>query len=119
MCTVCGVPLSMAREAPAAKRQRAYINELIADGLDEQQIKDRLVVEYGKGVLIEPPGSGFDLTAWVVPIAGFLFGAAVLALLLVRWRRRPAEHTDPDPAGVARLSPADAELVDEALRERD
>jgi len=118
MCIVCGVPLSMSREAPAAKRQRAYISQLIAEGFSSAEIKDRLIVEYGKGVLIEPEGEGFDLVAWLVPIVGFLGAAGLLGWTLARWRRgEPA--TGEDPAVPEGLSPADAELVDSALRERD
>lgn len=118
MCTVCGVPLSMAREAPAAKRQRAFIQGLIAAGLSEKQIKDRLVVEYGKGVLVEPGRTGFDLAAWLVPAAALIAAVVLLAMLLLRWRRNPtgaAADRAPTPAP---LSPSDSELVDEALRER-
>ena len=118
MCIVCGVPLSMSREAPAAKRQRAYISQLIAEGLDSDQIKDRLIVEYGKGVLIEPEGEGFDLAAWLVPIAAFLAAVGLLGWTLARWRREdPPAGSDPDVP--AELSPEDADLVDSALRERD
>lgn len=119
MCTVCGVPLSMAREAPAAKRERAFIQELIAQGLTEPEIEQRLVTEYGKGVLIEPERSGFDLTAWLVPALGFLAAALMLGGLLLRWRKRDASDRERSPTVTAALSPEDADLVDRALRERD
>ena len=117
MCTVCGVPLSMAREAPAAKRERVLIRSLIAQGLSEQQIKDQLVSTYGREVLVEPGGTGFDIWAWLVPIALTFGGAALLAWLLVRWRRAAAD----DPAGRAtnRLSDDDSRLVDAALQDAD
>lgn len=118
MCTVCGVPLSMAREAPAAKRERALIQQLINEGRSEAEIKAELVATYGDGVLIEPRGKGFDLTAWLVPIILTLAGAAALAGLLISWRRRG--ETAPSAASTAgTLSEADARLVDEALRDSD
>jgi cytochrome c-type biogenesis protein CcmH/NrfF len=117
MCTVCGVPLSMAREAPAAKRERVLIRSLIAQGLSEQQIKDQLVSTYGREVLVEPGGAGFDIWAWLVPIALTLGSVALLAWLLFSWRRAAAD----EPAGSSqdRLSDDDSRLVDAALREAD
>ena len=118
MCTVCGVPLSMAREAPAAKRERALIQQLIAEGRTEAEIKAELVATYGSAVLIEPRGSGFDLTAWLVPIILTLAGAAALAGLLISWRRRGTTAPDAVPAPRS-LSEADARLVDAALRDSE
>ena len=117
MCTVCGVPLSMAREAPAAKRERVLIRSLIAQGLSEQQIKDQLVSTYGREVLVEPGGTGFDIWAWLVPIALTLGGVALLGWLLFRWSRAAeggSSGRSPD-----RLSDDDSRLVDAALREAD
>ena len=120
MCTVCGVPLSMAREAPAAKRERALIQQLVAEGKTKQEIKDELVATYGSGVLMLPGKSGFDLVAWLVPLGLLLLGLVLLAGLLLTWKRR---GSGPDESGNAAqpspLSPGDAELVDAALRERD
>ena len=117
MCTVCGVPLSMAREAPAAKRERVLIRSLIDQGLSEEQIKAQLVSTYGREVLVEPGGTGFDIWAWLVPIALTAGGVALLAWLLLSWRRVATDH----PAGRAPngLSEDDSRLVDAALREAD
>lgn len=117
MCTVCGVPLSMAREAPAAKRERALIQELIVSGRSESQIKAELVATYGNAVLIEPTRSGFDLVAWLVPVALTVAGAALLIWLLMRWRR--TGPSDAAPARLPALSESDARLVDSALRNTD
>ena len=75
MCIVCGVPLELATEAPQANQERDFIRELIAQGLTKDEIKDRLVAEFGSEVLATPDNSGFDLAAWLVP------GAAILAAL--------------------------------------
>ncbi len=117
MCTVCGVPLSMAREAPAAKRERALIQQLIASGKTGPQIKAELVATYGNAVLIEPTKKGFDLVAWLVPVVLTIAGAALLVWLLVRWRRSSPDHVA--PTQVEALSESDAQLVDSALRDSD
>ncbi|MEI6448164.1 MAG: cytochrome c-type biogenesis protein CcmH [Actinomycetes bacterium] len=120
MCTVCGVPLSMAREAPAAKRERILIQQLIAEGKTKEEIKDELVATYGDDVLMLPARSGFDLVAWLVPLGLLLVGLLLLGGLLVTWKRRGSGPDDRDrPAPAPPLSPGDAELVDAALRERD
>jgi cytochrome c-type biogenesis protein CcmH len=90
MCPICGVPLEHAMEAPQAQRERAYIRELIAQGLTKEEIKDRLVAEYGNEVLAVPEAEGFDLAAWLVPGLAILLAAGAIAVGLVRWRRNAA-----------------------------
>ncbi len=87
MCTICGTALNLSA-SPQADRERAFIRREIAAGKTKDQIKDELVAQYGTEVLAEPPKSGFDLTAWLVP------GAAIAAwrrsrsrIGLARWRR--------------------------------
>jgi cytochrome c-type biogenesis protein CcmH len=86
MCPVCGTLLQLA-EAPQAQREKAFISRLIAAGKSEEQIKDTLVAEYGDEVLAVPKGSGFSLSAYVVPIVAFLVAAIALAIGVLRWRR--------------------------------
>jgi cytochrome c-type biogenesis protein CcmH len=118
MCTVCGVPLSMAREAPAAKRERALIAELIAEGKSKEQIKETLVATYGTGVLAVPTKKGFDLVAWIVPLVALAAGLALLAALAVAWRRRRPQTGNPGPTGtVSELDADDAARVEAALAE--
>lgn len=107
MCPVCGTLLELA-EAPQAHRQRAYIGRLIADGRTKEEIKDALVAQYGREVLALPRGSGFDLSAYLVPVFGFLVAATALGVGLLRWRRAggdgagqgrpPSEPGDDDAA---------------------
>ena len=87
MCPVCGMPLGLAREAPQARRERAFIARQIAACRSKDDIKAALVDEFGPGVLAEPPRGGFGATVYVVPLVA---GGAVLAwviLALRRWRR--------------------------------
>jgi cytochrome c-type biogenesis protein CcmH len=90
MCVVCGVPLELATEAPQAIQERNLIRHLIAQGMTKDQIKDRLVAEYGDEVLATPSDSGFDLAAWLVPGAAIVIAAVAIAVGLRRWRRRGA-----------------------------
>jgi cytochrome c-type biogenesis protein CcmH len=92
MCPICGTTLQLSN-SPQAERERVLIRRLIDQGLTKQQIKDELVAEYGKDVLATPDDSGFDLTAWVLPIAGFAVALLGIGAALWRWRRRAGEDT--------------------------
>jgi hypothetical protein len=90
MCVTCNVPLFIA-ESPQASRQREYIRGLIDQGLTKEQIKTRLVGEYGEDVLALPEEDGVGLAAYAVPIATFVALIAIFFLLVPRWRRRGRE----------------------------
>lgn len=89
MCPVCGTLLELA-DSPQARREKAFITRLIAEGKSEAQIKGILVAQYGPNVLALPEGSGFDLSAYLVPAIAFAVAAAGLAFAVVRWRRAAA-----------------------------
>jgi cytochrome c-type biogenesis protein CcmH len=94
MCPICaGETLAQSTSAPA-QRIKAYIAQRIAAGDTKSEIKDRLVVQWGQRILAAPPRHGFDLLAWVLPLAGVLGGAAIMALLAWRWTR----VREPEPA---------------------
>ena len=113
MCVTCKIPLMVA-ESPQADRERAFIEGLIAEGKDEAQIKHALVGQYGPAVLALPATHGFDLAAYLVPLAAVLVLLAMLAVLLPRWRRRAraqAAARAPTPAlGVADARRLEADL---------
>ena len=117
MCPVCGTLLQLA-ESPQAQREKAFIQRLIAAGKSEAQIKDALVAEYGEEVLALPQGSGFSLSAYVVPIVAFLAAAVALALGVLRWRRAGGGggRDKPGPAGP---KGDDAERLDADLARYD
>ncbi|HEV2859303.1 MAG TPA: cytochrome c-type biogenesis protein CcmH [Solirubrobacterales bacterium] len=117
MCPVCGTLLQLA-ESPQAQREKAFIQRLIAEGKSEAQIKDALVAEYGDEVLALPQGSGFSLSAYLVPIAAFLVAAIALALGVLRWRRasNSSGRGGPRPAGP---KGDDAERLDADLARYD
>ena len=115
MCVTCKIPLNVA-ESPQADRERAFIQSLIAEGKSEAQIKRALVGQYGPAVLALPSSHGFDLAAYLVPVAALLALIAGLALL-PHWRRRGAAAPAQEPA--APLSGADAARLDADLAHFD
>jgi cytochrome c-type biogenesis protein CcmH len=86
MCPVCGTALNLSF-SPQADRERAFIRHEIAQGKTKDEIINDLVAQYGTAVLAEPPKSGFDLTAWLVPGIAILIAAVAIAFGLRRWRR--------------------------------
>lgn len=100
MCPICGTLLELA-ESPQAQRERAFVRRQIAAGETKAGIKDALVAEYGKAVLAVPDGSGFNLSAWLVPAVAFVVAAIALGLGVRRWRRatKPAGPDTPTTAG--------------------
>lgn len=91
MCPICGTLLELAN-SPQAEREKAFIAKLVAAGESKSEIKDELVAQYGRRVLALPDESGFDLSAYLVPIVALLIAAIALAIGVVRWRKRGASH---------------------------
>jgi cytochrome c-type biogenesis protein CcmH len=104
MCVTCKIPLMVA-ESPQANLEREYIQGLINKGEGEAEVKRTLVVQYGPAVLGMPAAHGFNLVAYLVPLAVVLALIATLIVLLPRWRRY-ARAKAAAPATVGpRLSP--------------
>jgi len=93
MCPVCGTLLELA-ESPQATREKAFVEKLVKQGQDKDEIKDALVSQYGDAVLAEPKGTGFSLSAYVVPIIAFAVAALLLAFAVWRWRKAAGSRED-------------------------
>jgi cytochrome c-type biogenesis protein CcmH len=119
VCPTCKVTLAQS-DSPVADRMRAFIRARIAAGDSKQQIKDELVAQFGQRVLAVPEKRGFDLVAWLLPIAGALLAAGVVGLAAWRWSRSPAAPDLPASAnGRAALGPELERRVDEELARFD
>jgi cytochrome c-type biogenesis protein CcmH/NrfF len=83
------------------------IDEHVARGESDGAILKAFVQEYGPTVLIEPPKSGFNLTAWIMPVAVPLFALGALYGILRRWHEpragTPAARTGVPPDILARV----------------
>lgn len=114
VCPVCETTLDQSN-APVAERMKAFIRVRIAAGDSEQEIKDALVAEFGTEVLAEPPGGGFGLLAWLLPLGALVLGAIAVAFVIRAWSRR-APPRDPT---TEQLDPELDRLVDEELARFD
>ncbi len=117
MCPTCGTSLELSN-APAADQIRRFVRARIAAGDTKSEIEDKLVAEFGRGVLASPPKEGFDLLAWVLPLLAVGLGAAAIGVLVVRWSR----GREPEPApgesaanGRVPLDPALEQRLDDEL----
>jgi cytochrome c-type biogenesis protein CcmH/NrfF len=72
-----------------AKTMLKEIDTHIAKGLNDQQVLQAMIQEYGPLAYVEPPKSGFGLIAWLMPILYLLAGTGLVILVMKRWRRRP------------------------------
>jgi cytochrome c-type biogenesis protein CcmH len=117
MCPVCNTTLAESN-SDAAKAIEREIQDKIRAGWTKSQIKDFLVQQYGESILAAPPKHGFNLLAWVLPLAGIGVAAVILGIAAWSWTRGRAE---PEPLALQSSNgqgPIDPELdrrVDEEL----
>ena len=112
MCPTCHTTLDQSNSLEA-HRIEAFISTRIRAGDTKNEIKAKLVAQFGPAILAAPPRRGFDLIAWWLPIGGILGGALLLGVSVWRWSRKHAA-----PAEVDAPAPLDAELerrLDEEL----
>jgi cytochrome c-type biogenesis protein CcmH len=117
MCPVCGTLLELA-ESPQAQREKVFVQRLVDAGRTKAQIKDALVAEYGEEVLALPQGSGFSLSAYLVPIIGFAIALIALCFGVIKWRRA-GDRSERDSAIAAGPSREDSERLDADLARYD
>lgn len=86
-----------------AKNMLKEIDAHIASGKNDEQVLQAMIQEYGPLAYVEPPKSGFGLVAWVMPVLSLLVGFALVAMIMRRWRTRPAVAAHQSHA--IRLSP--------------
>jgi cytochrome c-type biogenesis protein CcmH len=103
-CPQCDGQSVADSDSEAAKGIRMRIDERIADGASDAQIRDELAAAYGERVLLTPGRSGVSSLVWTLPVVAVVVAFAGLAYAFRRWRG--------DAAG--RASDADRALVAQA-----
>jgi len=107
----CWVQTVDLHQSEAADQIKAQIRMMLAQGKGEDEVLDAFVAQYGEKILASPRVRGFNAVVYGLPLVAFFVAAGVVAVLVVRWRRRPEPVAATAP--VAPDSPAD-----EALRAR-
>ena len=88
MCTCgCAQMLGECNQMGCAEsaRAKAELTAAIASGKTDRQILDTFAAKYGATVLAAPTTKGFDLVAWIAPIAVFAAALMGTILLVRRW----------------------------------
>lgn len=119
MCPICGTLLELA-ESPQAKREKVFVAKLVAEGKSKAEVKDALVAQYGPSVLALPKASGFDLSAYLVPILALAIAVVALVFSVLRWRRSGRDE-EPSASQAAADAPQgeDAERLEADLSRYD
>jgi cytochrome c-type biogenesis protein CcmH len=121
MCPVCGTTLDQSH-SEIAQRIKRYIAGRLAAGDTKSEIEGKLVDQFGIRILAAPPKRGFNLLAWLLPLAGVAAGAAALGFAAWRWTR--VREPEPAPAspssnGRVALEPELERRLDEELARFD
>jgi cytochrome c-type biogenesis protein CcmH len=96
------------------------IDEHIATGMNDHQVLDAMIKQYGPLAYVEPPKTGFGLVAWLMPILYLLAGLALVFVVMKRWRKRPATvASTPGVAGLQVSSELLARARAQAQRETE
>lgn len=100
--SVADSPTSSAREI------RRQVDELLAGGATDQEVRDHFVARYGAWILLAPSSP----LPWLIPIAVVLAGIAGMLAWLARGRSRGAPPRDDIAADERRRLHDEAEALD-------
>ncbi len=97
-CPVCeNIPLDVCSTAACAQ-WRELIRQKLADGWNEQQIKDYFVQQYGARVLGTPPAKGINWLVYVIPPLAILAGVYVLYRAYRTWKKPDQQAVPVSPS---------------------
>ena len=124
MCPTCEGQTLDQSQAPSARRVKAFIRERSSAGDTCAEIKAQLVDDFGERILAAPPRRGFNLLAWLLPVAGLLVGVVAVGIAAWRWSRARDVEAEPVPGlpSANGRPPVDSELerrLDEELARFD
>ena len=82
---------------------RDEIRALVDQGQTGEQVIARYVAAHGEAIRIAPVARGFNLLAWVGPLAGLVVALVAIVLVARRWAAAAAaDRTAADPPTTAR-----------------
>ena len=98
LCPVCPAESIDQAQVPIARQMRALVREMLAQGVEREQILKFFEDRYGTDVLAAPPKSGVNLLAWFIPVAAVLAAlAGGLIVIRAMTARRAAEVATEPP----------------------
>jgi len=123
-CPVCQNESVADSSAAIAQQMRQVIRQDLQKGMSEQQILQYFAAHYGNTILLTPPQQGFNLLAWLMPVAIFLLGLGLVSYV-IRDRRiqgrlqlaapdeQTSDETLADPELAAYRAQLEQELADD------
>jgi cytochrome c-type biogenesis protein CcmH len=117
-CPVCAGESVAASDAPEAVEIKGLVQQWLADGRSQAQIRSYLVRDYGTSILERPPTSGVSVLVWALPGVAVAAGLIGLGFGFARWRRAnpvPADLANPVPADLADPDAEDVAVVQQQV----
>ncbi|MGP0021414.1 MAG: cytochrome c-type biogenesis protein CcmH [Candidatus Sulfotelmatobacter sp.] len=75
---------------PSSDGMRNELMAAISRGDSDSLVEQSFVQKYGPIVLEAPTTSGFDRTAWILPVVAFALGLGLVVMVIRAWKNRPA-----------------------------
>mgnify|MGYP001385162723 CR=1 FL=1 len=104
---------------PTAFKIREEIAQMLAQGMEKEEIIDALVAKYGKAILGAPKREGWGLVIWYMPYAVMVLAAIVLGGWLYHRRTTQAAFSAPPSANKAHEQgeePTEAADIEQVLK---
>lgn len=113
MCPVCPGESIDQSQNTLAVQMRGIVDDKIAAGWSDAQIRDFFVERYGPSVLLDPPTEGIGLAVWIGAPLGVAIALAAFALALRHMRRQTAPDGGDGSAETQARNDDDAGNMDE------
>ena len=91
MCPVCPGESIDQSQVALAVQMRGIVNEKLAVGWSDKQVREFFVERYGPSVLLEPPTEGVSLAVWILPPIGVAAAIVMFVFALRHMRRKPED----------------------------
>jgi cytochrome c-type biogenesis protein CcmH len=95
----------------------AILSQQLQSGKSEQQVIQYFQSRYGNKILYAPPAQGFNLLAWLVPIAMLLGGALLLFFVVRDWYKSSRLAAAEDASELALIDDSDLKHFGEQLEQ--
>lgn len=93
-CPVCQNESVADSSVAVAEQMRLVIRQQLQSGKSEQQVLQYFAAHYGSQILLTPPQQGFNLLAWLIPVAMLLIGLALVGIVARGWRAQAVKENE-------------------------
>ena len=86
---------------PNSDQMIHQLRAAVHESSNDQDVLNFFRKTWGVAAVVEPDTHGFELWAWILPVAGIVLGLVVVFVTIRQWRPRPAQpatadlHLDP------------------------